>query len=1251
MGTRQKKNDAPVTFGEQLVLFRWCLNQFGIDSGVFKKNSLTGMSNDFKAAEGFDENQNSNFYRWLAWNAETMHCQIPIERLRIYDENICRHVRQIGERRGGLKLKYFQYMSLLFTELYLDRYFTNRKNLLEELNEYLQKLIIESNLRLNVSPFMEKELNKLAFMCATGSGKTLIMHINILQFLHYLNRAKRQDNHLKINKIILLAPNENMSGQHLEELSLSSISATLFHKEDTLNLHKADVLVIDMNKLKEEGKVKTVSVDQFEQNNLVLVDEGHRGMSGNVWYDYRTRLSTEGFSFEYSATFKQALKSGKASEMKKERKLMDEYGKSIIMDYSYKFFYDDGYGKDYRIYNLRSGIDEEARQIYLIGCLVTFYQQMKVYLTDKAQFTSYQIERPLLVFVGNRVTATTSDAELTDVEEVIDFIDKFLRNKNKSIERLKALFADDTGLVDGNGNELFTTVFHPLQELFATCKLDAEAVYADILKLVFNTTTTADEPRLHVVNVKQVNGEIALRVGSNGKYFGVISIGDTSKLIKMCEEKGMVTHNEEFVSQSFFKNINTKESEINLLVGSRKFTEGWNSWRVSTMGLINFAQGEGSQAIQLFGRGVRLRGYNGCLKRSSALKEMKHPRHLYVLETLTIFGVKAQYMEDFRNYLQIEDLPENDNIYEFRLPVINRLKTMMGAHLHVIRLASGKDFKKQSSRLIFNVPDEGLMAYITKNKIIIDCRAKVQTIDSTYQFERTALCDVHIIPADALIFLNYNAIFNELEQYKNEKAYFNISIDKNLLKSIMQTEGLYQLIIPRNHIQLDSFEKLLAMNEYATLVLENYMDRFYTYYKNAWESPFMTYQTLMVDDANFPADEEYRLVYVRSNANDPTGEELETFLDDLENILEKDKEISVYEKNFKNRLFAFDFRNHLYAPLICLKGTGLQIKVSPISLNEDEKIFVDLLKIYTDERASAFKGMNLYLLRNKSKAGMGFFEAGNFYPDYILWIDTPTRQYINFIDPKGLVNVPWDDPKILFYKTIKERETTMQVPCGKRVILNSFIMSGTKPADLRLKWPGTDKGQWLDRNVLCLEHQDCIENMFKKIGCLEKRQRSDIPKQSRNLYLQTLVTSFLVQNERKTMSLEELVSGWSILHDPKEIGEALPNDADAQDWVAKYHDTISENEDLLQTLMYMIDRHEISVSKDLQISLLADIGVSEDSMLDAFYATTAIAEIRQSAPSLPQRTINRWMNVFDAFLNAHSDFIKSAKAGEYTHAA
>ena len=245
-------------------------------------------------------------------------------------------------------------------------------------------------------------------MCATGSGKTLIMHMNILQFLHYFKRAKRINSRLSINKVIVLAPNEGMSKQHLDELALSSIPAAMFEKDRGFGKQQDDVIVIDMNKLKEEGKVKTVSVDSFEQNNLVLVDEGHRGLSGDVWYDYRTRLSEEGFAFEYSATFKQALKAnatGNTQQARDARALMEEYGKSIIMDYSYKYFYSDGYGKDYRIYNLQGTVDPEQKHLYLVGCLLSFYQQMKLFEVNADALREFRIEKPLLVFVGNRVTA------------------------------------------------------------------------------------------------------------------------------------------------------------------------------------------------------------------------------------------------------------------------------------------------------------------------------------------------------------------------------------------------------------------------------------------------------------------------------------------------------------------------------------------------------------------------------------------------------------------------------------------------------------------------------------------------------------------------------------------------------------------------------------------------------------------------------------------------------------------------------
>ena len=101
-------------------------------------------------------------------------------------------------------------------------------------------------------------------------------------------------------------------------------------------------------------------------------------------------------------------------------------------------------------------------------------------------------------------------------------------------------------------------------------------------------------------------------------------------------------------STSLFYDINSKGSKVNVLIGSKKFSEGWSSWRVSTMGLLNIGRGEGSEIIQLFGRGVRLKGYKFSLKRSIALDASLRPSHipevLPILETLNIFGSNINLM-------------------------------------------------------------------------------------------------------------------------------------------------------------------------------------------------------------------------------------------------------------------------------------------------------------------------------------------------------------------------------------------------------------------------------------------------------------------------------------------------------------------------------------------------------------------------------------------------------------------------------
>lgn len=1072
-----KKSKAPqVQFDALLVLFRFMLGEIGLKE--LKTLSKTLNSTDY---EGLNEEGHTIFSDHIAL---IPHLKITKDKLLEYDSRICSYTKQIGEKRGGIKWKYFQYVSLLFTEIYLDRYFADKEAFCAELNEWVQTQRDQSLGAMWLSDYTPQQLNKLAYMCATGSGKTLTMHINILQFLHYLRRAQRSGGKMKINKILLVTPNEGMSRQHLEELELSNIKAHIFEKE-TFQSVSGDVQIIDINKFDDVSKVKTVAVDTFERNNLLLVDEAHRGLtSGDVWIRYRRQLAEDGFTFEYSATFKQSLNANATAAG--DRELMEEYGKSIIMDYSYKYFYNDGYGKDYRIYNLQATVEDDSRVTYLTGCLLSFYQQIRYFEEYNKALQPFNIEKPLLVFVGNKVTATTSASELSDVQEVLQFIDNFVRHKAKTIKRIDDVINCNTNLTTADGKDVFQYALDALWDIYGGNKPTPEVIYQDVLRYVFNSDSTSDEPRLRVRAIKQVQGEIAMRIG-DGEYFGVINIGDTAKLIKQCDDNNIDARDEEFSKESLFRSINKKDSNIKILIGSRKFTEGWNSWRVSTMGLINFARSEGSQAIQLFGRGVRLKGYGGNLKRSSVLEGVKHPKNMRYIETLTIFGVRAQYMEDFKKFMADEGAPTNDEVINIKLPVVSRFGDLQGKTLRVIKVKNGINFKKQSRRLILDVPQDDFMAYLNRSKTRIDCRSKIQNIESDGSFglQIQAVIEENIIGAEALQLLNYYRIFDELQVYKNEKSYFNISIERERIKAILATKGWYSLIIPEKHLKIDSYSQIEVVTDFAIMVMKSYMDKFFKFEKQRWETPYLEYQDLAADDNNFV--EEYSITYTRQGAMDNTGKELEKFISEANDLLSQHKGIPEYsKKGVHDALVLFDFRSHLYAPLISLTNESLKIQISPVSLNVDEMRFVDMLKAYTEANAEKLADKSLYLLRNKSKVGMGFFEAGNFYPDYILWIDTAEKQYISFIDPKGLMRIMPENPKIQFHKTIKELEKRLQEgsKIDKPMVLNSFIMSATKGADLREWWattPYKEKAARESINVYTLDDDASVTRMMEKI--------------------------------------------------------------------------------------------------------------------------------------------------------------------------
>ena len=110
----KKQTNRPARLQEALVLHKYMLHLFGC-------NDLVAMSQDMRdpALEGIDDEGVSRFYYSL--HSHLYSFKISEEKLLEYDQNIVRHTHAINERRiEKIQWKYFQYLALLFTEVYLN---------------------------------------------------------------------------------------------------------------------------------------------------------------------------------------------------------------------------------------------------------------------------------------------------------------------------------------------------------------------------------------------------------------------------------------------------------------------------------------------------------------------------------------------------------------------------------------------------------------------------------------------------------------------------------------------------------------------------------------------------------------------------------------------------------------------------------------------------------------------------------------------------------------------------------------------------------------------------------------------------------------------------------------------------------------------------------------------------------------------------------------------------------------------------
>ncbi|MDE0442440.1 MAG: DEAD/DEAH box helicase family protein [Gammaproteobacteria bacterium] len=955
-----------------------------------------------------------------------------------YDANIMRHTRRLRmTEQHGRAWKPHQYVALLLTECYLHRYFHDMAALRDELNAWKGR---EAQTR-SMPDYTLDDLRTLAFQSATGSGKTYLMHAHILQYRQWLASVGG-----RLNNVVLLTPNEQMSAQHERDLEASGIRGRVFSNEAGADILEP-VEIIDLNKLAEKKGVKRVAVRDFGENNLVLVDEGHLGASGRVWRERRGELGRGGFTFEYSATFNQVT----SANNEDASNLCDAYAKCLLFDYSYRRFYDDGYGKDYDILNLPHGMRDENSDTYLLGCLLTFYQQCRLWRDNRNQWSEFNLVKPLWVFLGKTVTgASRADkATRSDVAVIVGFLGWVLAHRDSVEALIDSILNGQSGLTDDGGNDYFANRFDYL-------KGDSpQGLYDDICTALFHGSG-----RLHVVYLTSGEGELHLRSADN-PVFGVVNVGDSPALYRMLAQHGnpdLDVDREPGFAERLFDRVDEPDSNVNVVIGARRFIAGWNSWRVGTMGLMHVGVGEGPEIIQMFGRGVRLKGWRMSLKRHrrNRAEPPADSDALAELERLHIFGLRASYMQTFRDLLEAEGVRAQRETIQ--LPVTwNFAKT---TELKLVRLPQGVKYECSEDRAVLPSPGE----HASPRNVTLDLYSKIQGISSDgfgdglgdsknrRQFE-----------AHHKVLFDRVRIQDKLLKRKQVRGWHNLVITPEVVESLLERDDWYGLYVPSERLDnIGSVSELRALEDIAVDLISEYADEYWRTRRRQWEHDKLEVVTLDEDDPN------------SIGAYELSVDVSETRL--VEAVRELADDVRRCDYHLL-RVGAILTKAHAYEPLL-YAGRDSKITVRPVALDENEKIVVKKLADLAECHDSCLLGRELYLIRNLTRGrGVSFFDDFAYYPDFIVWLKDAENQHVMFLDPKGLSRYGGKERrKVGLHTGIAEVEERIR-NTDNSLRLHAYVLSVTSAEQI-------DDGrrsatEWKEDGVYFLDEPDCLKQVIE----------------------------------------------------------------------------------------------------------------------------------------------------------------------------
>lgn len=805
-------------------------------------------------------------------------------------------------------------------------------------------------------------INRMSFWMATGSGKTLII-VKLIELLGKLIAEKE----LPAKDIIFLTHRDDLLEQfknHVDEFNnfnfklpaggtQAGIKINLKNLRDYENVKRENALPFAKNEvtvfyyrsdlISDEHKEKIVNFKNYDDdgNWYILLDEAHKGdkedSKRQILYSI---LSRNGFLFNFSATFTDPWDFA-----------------TCAFNFNLSKFVEEGYGKHIYVSSaeisaFRNSTDFsplEKQKIVLKTLLLLAY--INKYFEKIREVNNSLYHHPLLLTLVNSV-----DVEQSDLEIFFRELEKVAKNEVKP-DLIKK--AKEEIIQEFNNNAKL--VFEDL-ECVINSDLVSELDYDDILKCVLNAKTPG---KIEVLKIPGNRQELIFRLMTSDKPFALIKIGDISGWLKN-KLKGYEI-NESFENESYFKAINTDDSDINILMGSRSFYEGWDSNRPNLILFINIGVERDAKKfiLQSIGRGIRIepqkyqkRRLQNLLNAKIINEELfeKIKNLIFPIESLFIFGTNATNLKETIAILKAEKQDKSLGDLFILNPEVQK-------HLLLIPVYKTDE--------IILAQEDNLIKYpINKN-----------------DFELTSKYFNHI--GDKIALVKYDCNLEVLKKVKisflNDKDKYYDFNESNLF---FEPELIITRIFDYFSLKSKKFDKFKKL-----------------------ENEIVHFKKIKINDNNKYEEIKRKIETIK---NKP---EYEKKLDKLfreGRRQEYDKELKSFEEaeNYKieNQMIKIKYlANHYYLPVIVSETEKINYLNHIINVDSEVK-FIKELEEYLSKQDNVFTQFDWWMFSKLDQTLDEVFipyynpkenKITNFKPDFIFWAQKNNQYLILFIDPKG----------------------------------------------------------------------------------------------------------------------------------------------------------------------------------------------------------------------------------------------------------